>query len=149
MDDDRLDGLDAVDAPFTVPLIGGNATAIKRLANTDFVTNLGLQVRPDGKCTSQLEECKDRIEDWTNRGKTSNLPARGVWQSYSPQLWSSTKYGLRACAVTLKELEGSMGSTNFYLISMLGVARSIPTALRYMPHVYCGMELIACRWKQQ
>ena len=29
----------------------------------------------------------------------------------------------------------------FYLMSKLGAARTIPTAVRYMPHVYCGMEL--------
>ena len=51
------------------------------------------------------------------------------------------KYGLGACAATLKELEGGLGSTDFYLISKLGAARSTPTALRYMPHIYCGMEL--------
>ena len=51
------------------------------------------------------------------------------------------KYGLGAYAVTLKELEGGLGSTDFYLISKLGAARSILTALRYMPQVYCGMEL--------
>ena len=51
------------------------------------------------------------------------------------------KYGLVACAATLKEPEGGLGSTDFYLISKLGATRSTPTALRYMPHVYCGMEL--------
>ena len=51
------------------------------------------------------------------------------------------KYRLGACTATLKELEGGLGSTDFYLISKLGAARSIPTTLRYMPHVYCGMEL--------
>ena len=50
MDEDELDYLDAADAPFTVPLIGGNAAAIKQLANDEFVTNLGLRVQPDGKC---------------------------------------------------------------------------------------------------
>ena len=42
---------------------------------------------------------------------------------------------------TLKELETGLGSTDFYLISKVGAARSIPTALRYMPHYYCDMEL--------
>ena len=51
------------------------------------------------------------------------------------------KYGLGTCAATLKEPESGLGSTDFYLISKLGAARSIPTALRYMPHVYCDMEL--------
>ena len=41
MDEDKLDDLDLVDAPFTVPLIGGNAAEIKRLANDEFVENLG------------------------------------------------------------------------------------------------------------
>ena len=29
MDEDELDKLDAADAPFTVPIIGGNTAAIK------------------------------------------------------------------------------------------------------------------------
>ena len=40
------------------------------------------------------------------------------------------KYGLVVCAVTLKELENRLGSTDFYLISKVGVAQTIPTALR-------------------
>ena len=51
------------------------------------------------------------------------------------------KYGLGACAATLKEPESSLGLTDFYLINKLGAEKSIPTALRYIPHVYCGMEL--------
>ena len=42
MDEDELDDLDTVDAPFTVPLIDGDAAAIKRLANNESVTNLDL-----------------------------------------------------------------------------------------------------------
>ena len=55
MDEDELNKLDAVDAPFTVPLIDGDVAAIKRLANDESVTNLGLQVQPDGKCALQLK----------------------------------------------------------------------------------------------
>ena len=51
------------------------------------------------------------------------------------------KYGLGACTATLKELENGLESTDFYLISKLGATRSISTALRYMPHFYCGTEL--------
>ena len=98
MDEDELDDLDVADAPFTVPLLGGDAATIKRLANDESVTNLGLRVQPDGKCMSQLEERKGKVKDWTDRAKTGHLPARGVWQSYSQQLWSSMKYGPGACA---------------------------------------------------
>ena len=84
---------------------------------------------------------KEQTEDWTARVKTGHLPARAVWQSYSQQLWSSLKYGLRACSASLEELEGGLGKTDYYLLSRMGVARSIPTELRYMPHQYCEMEL--------
>ena len=43
--------------------------------------------------------------------------------------------------MSLKELEGGLRTKDFYLLSRMGVARSIPTKLRYMLHQYCGMEL--------
>ena len=42
MDEDKLDELDAKNAPFTVPLVGGDVATIKRLTNDESVTNLGL-----------------------------------------------------------------------------------------------------------
>ena len=42
MDEDELDELDAADAPFTVPLIDGDAATMKPLANDEYVTTLGL-----------------------------------------------------------------------------------------------------------
>ena len=51
------------------------------------------------------------------------------------------KYGLGACTATLKELKSGLGLTDFYLMSKLGATRTISTAVKYMPHVYCDMEL--------
>ena len=78
MNEDELDDLNPVDTPFTVPLIGGDAAAIKRLANDKSVENLGLQVQPDGKCTLQLKERKEKVEDWTSKAKAGYLQARAV-----------------------------------------------------------------------
>ena len=55
MDEDELNNLDTVDAPFTVPLIDGDAAAINRLATDKCVENLGLWVQPNGKYALQLE----------------------------------------------------------------------------------------------
>ena len=52
MNNDELDNLDPGDTSFTVPLVGGNAAAIKQLANNTSVDNLGLQVQPDRMCAS-------------------------------------------------------------------------------------------------
>ena len=40
MDEDKLDDMDAVDASFTVPLIGGNMTVIKQLSNDESVNQM-------------------------------------------------------------------------------------------------------------
>ena len=135
------DDQEQTEATITVPLINGDAAAIKRLTAQESEKNLGLRVQPDGDCATQLKAKKEQVEDWTTRVKTGHLPARAVWQSYSQQLWSSLKYGLGTCSASLEELEGGLGKTDFYLLSRMGVARSIPTELRYMPHQYCGMEL--------
>ena len=52
------------------------------------------------------------------------------------------KYGLGACSAPLEELKNGLGTSDFYLTSRLGVVRSIPKQLRYLPHQYCGMELL-------
>ena len=43
------------EATITVPLINGDAAAIKRLAAQESEKNLGLRVQPDGDCTIQLK----------------------------------------------------------------------------------------------
>ena len=72
---DKLDDLDSGNTPFMVPLIGGDAEAIKQLATNESVENLGLQVQPDGKCKSQLKEHKEKVEVWTSKAKTGHLMA--------------------------------------------------------------------------
>ena len=50
-------------AKITVPLIGGDAAAIKRLTAQESEENLGLRVQPDGKCTAQMEVKKEQVEE--------------------------------------------------------------------------------------
>ena len=52
------------------------------------------------------------------------------------------KHGLGVCSARLEELENGLGTTDFYLTSRLGVVRNIPKQLRYLPHQYCGIELL-------
>ena len=78
MNTDKLDNLDPGNTPFTVPLIGGDATAIKQLSANESVENLTLQVQPDEKCSLQLKEHKEKFEDWMSKAKTGHLQARAV-----------------------------------------------------------------------
>ena len=100
-----------------------------------------MKVQLDGCKKRHFSALKDKVESWTSKVDGSQLPARAVLQSYTQQLWSSTKYGLGAYLATL-ELENGVGTTDYYLTSQLGVAMNIPKQLRYLPHQYCGMELL-------
>ena len=69
------------------------------------------------------------------------MPTRSVWTSYKLQLWASVRYGLGASSASIKELEEGLGSADFYLLSKLGVVRTISKELRYIPPTYGGIGL--------
>ena len=84
--DTGIEDQEAAARKITVPLIGGDAAAIKKLTAQESEKNLGLRVQPDGKCTAQMAVKKEQVEEWTSKVKTGHLPARAVWQSYHQQL---------------------------------------------------------------
>ena len=138
----ELEELEPPKPQLTVPLASGDAAAIKKLSNNGAEEKLGMKVQPDGCNKRHLSALKDKVESWTPKVDGSQLPARAVCQIYTQQLWSSMKYGLGACLAALEELENGLGAIDYYLTSQLGVMRNIPKQPRYLPHQYCGMELL-------
>ena len=51
------------------------------------------------------------------------------------------QYGLGALLASMKELKEGLGATDFYLISKLGVVRSIAREWWYFPSTFGGMGL--------
>ena len=109
----------------TVPQADGQTVDIKHLKSSEAVENLGLFARPDGDCSNHLRQLAGRIEDWTTRVKNGALPTRSVWLSYTHQLWAGLRYGLGASAAKLKDIEKEVEASDFYLLSQLGVVRTI------------------------
>ena len=103
--------------------------------------NLGLFVRPDGVNKPHLKQVRDKIEEWTSLINEGHLPTRSVWTSYKFQLWASVRYGLGASLASIKELEEGLGLADYYLLSKLGVVRTISKELRYIPPAYGGIGL--------
>jgi len=135
--DEELDNL-----KITVPQLTGDAMAIQRLKSSKAVKNLGLFARPDGCSDKHMDQMKERMEDWTVRVKNGALPTRSVWTSYNHQLWAGLKYGLGASSAPMADLKKGLGSSDFYLISSLGVVRSIKKEWQYLPAAFCGMGLL-------
>ena len=140
-DDEDLEDRTLNDLRMTVPQASGDAKVIAQLMHSEADKNLGLFVRPDGVNEPHLKQIRDKIEEWTALINEGHLPTRSVWMSYKLQLWASVKYGLGASSATIKELEEGLGSADFYLLSKLGVVRSISKELRYIPTALGGIGL--------
>ena len=138
-EEDMADELD--DLPITIPQNSGEAATITRLRSDEAVENLGLFARLDGCNSRHLQQMKERIEDWTKLVRNGELPTRSVWQSYTHQLWAGLKYGLEASLAPLSQLRSGLGSSDFYLLSSLGITRSITKEWRHLPSAFCGMGL--------
>ena len=140
--EDELDTSDPFEeVQLGVPRVNGDVTAITLLKSSKAVKNLGLFARPDGDNSPHLDQMMSRMETWTTKVKNGALSTRSVWTSYTHQLWAGMKYGLGALSATMKELREGLGSSDFYLISSLGVVRSIKTQWRYLPPAFSGMGL--------
>ena len=127
--------------PLTVPLANADASAIKYLQSSEAVKNLGLFACPDGSTDVQLTKMQDKVEDWTKLVKNGYLMTRLLWTSYTHQLWAGLRYGMCASSTPLLRLAQGLGSSDFYLISSLGVVRTIKKEWRYLPAAFCGMGL--------
>ena len=84
---------------------------------------------------------QDKVEDWTKLVKNGYLPTRSLWTSYTHQFWDGLRYGMCASSTPLACLAQGLGSSDFYLISSLGVVRTIKKEWRYLPAAFCGMGL--------
>ena len=129
------------DISITVPQLGGEAANISRLKTSEAVKNLGMKARPDGLSKDHFKQMQERMKDWTVLVKNGQLPTRSVWTSYTQQLWAGMRYGLGACSAPLQELKDGLGSSDFYLLSSLGVVRTIKKEWRYLPAGFGGMGL--------
>jgi hypothetical protein len=125
--DAELDNLE-----MTVPQLTGGAKAIKLLRSSEVVKNLGLFARPDGCSDKHMTQMKERMEDWTVRVKNGVLPIRSIWTSHNHQLWAGLTYELGASSAPMEKLREGLGSSDFYLISSLGVVRPIKKKWHYL-----------------
>jgi len=136
-----LEELPPSDIEIKVPQASADAVLIKRLGTDEAVKNLGLYARPDGNNKPHFTQMKARIDEWTVQVKNGELRTRSVWTSYIHQLWAGLRYGLAASSAPLKQLYSGLGTSDYNMLSVLGVARSIKTAVRYIPPTFGGMGI--------
>ena len=74
-----LEDQEQIEATITVPLINGDAAAIRRLTAQESEKNLGLRVKPDGDCGTQLnvKKSKGKTRPHKSREATSQQEQSG------------------------------------------------------------------------
>ena len=105
----------------TVPQTDNTAATIKTLLANESKKYLRMKGRPDGSPADHLADKREMVEEWTEAVNAGSLPTNLVWKSYQYQLWAGMQYGLGTLLASMKELEQGLGTTDFYLISKLGV----------------------------
>ena len=78
MNAEELEELEPPKPRLPVPLASGDAAVIKKFPNGDAEENLGIKVQPNGCDIRHLEALKDKVETWTSKVDSSQLPARAV-----------------------------------------------------------------------
>ena len=73
MDEGKLDAMDPVVTPCTVPLINVYTATIKRLTNDGSRKKTGLRVQLDGQCVSQLGKCKKKWKNGPGKSKQATF----------------------------------------------------------------------------
>jgi hypothetical protein len=127
---------------FTVPEVNAKDTQIDRLRTNEAVKNLGLYACPDGSSEHHFEEIRKKIMTWTSQIQNRVLPTRSVWMSYTHQLWAGLWYGLGACSASMTALIRGLGSADYYLLSNLGVVRSITRELTKETQLSLGTDSV-------
>ena len=130
-----------------VPQLTGDAAVIAQLQSCQAKKNLGLYAPPEGSSEPQFAAMRDRVDEWTNNIKNSDLPPRSVWLSYKGQLWPGLKYGLGALPAKLEDLDSKkkngkeygLGTRDHKILSRLGICRNINREWRYLPPSFGGM----------
>jgi endonuclease/exonuclease/phosphatase family metal-dependent hydrolase len=140
-EDAEVDMSELDDLQFYIPTNDGGKEKIKKLGTDKADNNLGLYARPDGKSDQHFEKLRERVTTWTAQVKGGSIPTRSVWMSYTNQLWMGLRYGLGACSASIKELSKGLATADYYMLSSLGVVRSITTEWRYLPSAFGGIGL--------
>ncbi len=93
-----------LDLNMQVPQPDGSMVAILQLPVREYHKTLGIFTNPAGFCAKQVDVMVDRIQTWTFRLKTGDLPEKWAWVSYFNQLWPRLCYGLGVNASPLEEI---------------------------------------------
>jgi len=129
-----------------------NPDGTKSLINQEEVTvsrkTLGIHDSLAGGNEEHLKYTQQKASTWTDRMTNGHLPHHMAWIAYRLQLWPGLKYGLGTMTNDIKEATRVNTKTDYRMLNILGVARTVTKGLRTLHTTFGGFGLLSVATEQ-
>ena len=145
LDYENVDGewsyVDTVPHKMVVTNPDGSTSPISKEHVTASKKTLGIHDSPSGGNSGHLTFIKEKVGLWINRMVNGHLPNHMAWVAYKHQLWPGVRYGLGTMTNDLEITDNLLHKEDYRVLSILGVARSVPKDLRRLHPSFGGFGL--------
>jgi hypothetical protein len=98
--------------------------------------------------TRNLKYIQQKASTWTDRMTNGHLPHHMAWITYKHQLWLGLGYGLGTMTNDIKEATKVNTKTDYRMLNILGVARTLTKGLRMLHTTFGGFGLLSVATEQ-
>ena len=109
---------------------------------------LGIYDLPAGGNKDHLKYIQEKASTWTSRMINGHLPHHMAWVAYKLQLWPGLCYGLGTMTNNIEAAASSLNKTNYKILNVLGVARTVTKGLRMLHTTFGGFGLLSIPTEQ-
>jgi len=129
-----------------------NPDGTKSLINQEEATvskkTLGIHNSSAGGNEEHLKYIQQKASIWTDRITNGHLPHHMAWIAYRLQLWPGLRYGLGTMTNDIEEATRVSTKTNYRMLNILGVARTVTKSLRTLHRTFGGFGLLSVATEQ-
>jgi hypothetical protein len=129
-----------------------NPDGTKSQINQEEVTmskkTLGIHDAPAGGNEEHLNYIQQKATSWTDRMTNGHLPHHMAWIAYRLQLWPGLRYGLGTMTNDIEKAKSVNSKTDYRMLNILGVARTVTTGLRTLHTTFGGFGLLSVATEQ-
>ncbi len=127
----------------TIPLKDGTEAAIEHLPADTPTKTLGQMTCPTGDSKGAIVQMQQKAQEWLAKASTSKLNKRNISFLLDKQFWPAASFGISSVCSPFALLENCLMKTNYNLLPICGIRRSVKRELRQLERGFYGVGLPA------
>ncbi len=134
-----------------VAIPDGTKSQINEEKVTVSKKTLGIHDAPAGGNEEHLKYIQQKTQKtltWTDRMSNGHLPHHMAWIADRLQLWPGLRYGLGTMTNDIEEATSVNSMTDYRMLNILGVARTVTIGLRTLHTTFGGFGLLSVATEQ-